>query len=167
MPAFGTIPPEPAPVHDLTVCAPAFQAAVAKVLETMADMGMPCRVDETLRSPERSDWLYGMGRDYDDGRGVVTNAPGGHSWHSFGLAADIVHATMNWNAPESFWSSLAAAGESAGLASGYRWHNPDKPHLQWGPMPVSPNTQDRQLLSDGGPEAVWAKYHATMAPAAD
>jgi peptidoglycan L-alanyl-D-glutamate endopeptidase CwlK len=40
-----------------------------------------------------------FGREYDDGRGIVTNAASNlTSWPGYGFAADIVHATKGWYA---------------------------------------------------------------------
>ncbi len=55
-------------------------------------------IDESLRSWDRSDALYKLGRTVvnPDGKSIrqpmgniVTNAPGGYSWHNFGLAFDF------------------------------------------------------------------------------
>ena len=157
MSKFGTVPPEPKADHSLDSLAPAFREAVDALCNDMERIGLPCRVDETYRSPDRSDWLYGMGRDFDDGRGVVTHAKGGHSWHNFGVAADIVHAHLNWDAPESFWLDLCRRAEMNGLASGYRWKRQDNPHVQPTVIPVSPTDADRLLL-DQGMDIFWEHY---------
>ena len=83
------LPPREVPMcRALDVLAPKFRAALEAVLAQLPD----AIVAETLRTPERQAYLYGFGRDYDDDRGIVTQAPT-HltSWHGYGLAADIWH----------------------------------------------------------------------------
>lgn len=117
---------------------------------------------ETLRTAARQTYLYGFGRQYDDGRGIVTRSPTiVDSWHSYGLAVDVVEKSATpWDAPASFWLELGKAGEAHGLFWGGRFHHPDLPHLQWTFCPLSPALIDGQLLLDKGAPAVWAKYGA-------
>ena len=42
--------------------------------------GLDAIVAETLRTDERQEFLYGFGRDYDDGRGIVTHSRAATSW---------------------------------------------------------------------------------------
>ena len=42
------------------------------IVKEMADAGHNAKVFETLRTAERQEFLYGFGRQYDDGRGTVT-----------------------------------------------------------------------------------------------
>lgn len=151
-------PPAEVPANTSTDgLAPVFQTKLTRVLASMAAGGHPAKIAETLRSNERAAFLYGFGRVYDDGRGIVTNSKTAeNTWHHFGCAADVVHATLEWDAPESFWDALRDAALAEGLASGDCWHFQDKPHIQLGaPMRVSPSPEATQLLADGGFEAVW------------
>jgi hypothetical protein len=122
----------------------------------MLELGFPARVFETLRTAERQSYLYGFGRQYDDGRGVVTKAKTNlRSWHGYGLAADIVHETRLWSVKPLFWHMLGEVSESHGLTWGGRWKNPDRPHVQWGGCAVSPRATDTDMLLTLGAAAVW------------
>jgi peptidoglycan LD-endopeptidase CwlK len=163
MPRFGTIPREIPVERRLQVCAPAFARAVAAMLEDLKG-GLEEWAFETLRTEQRQSFLYGFGRNYDDGRGRVTNAKTAlNSWHGFGLAVDVVEKDATpWNAPVSFWNDIGDAAERHGLKWGGRWTRPDLPHVQWGRCPASPGPNDRALLKASGMEAVWKLYGADV-----
>lgn len=151
-------PPAEVPADtSLDGLAPKFRAKLALVLNRLGMQGHPPRIAETLRSKERVTFLHGFGRAYDDGRGVVTNASDAlKTWHFYGLAADIVHATKGWDAPEDFWVALRDAAVAEGLTAGYDWKFQDKPHVQFGkPMRDGPSGEAVALLNSGGVEAVW------------
>jgi len=156
-------PPEPPANKSITCLAPRFADRVAAVIRSMQELGLEPVIAEACRSDERQAWLFGFGRDYDDGRGVVTNAPDGRwSWHRFGLAVDIVDRHRGWDAPSTFWKTLGATAIEHGLAWGGAWPRfPDKPHIQWGPpMRQSPSSRAWELLEAGGLQAVWREVHA-------
>lgn len=168
---FGTVPATVAVQRSLDLCAPLFAAAVQRTLARL--VGGPTEmVFETLRTPERQSFLYGFGRDYDDGRGKVTKARTSlTSWHGYGLACDVVEKdTTPWAVPDGFWGALGEAAEAEGLAWGGRWTHrsadgiivpaPDLPHLQWAVCPASPTADDIWLLHQSGLPAVWNKYGA-------
>ena len=161
MPRFGVVPAEIPVQRSLDVCAPAFAVAVRAMLADLAG-DRTAWAFETLRTPERQRFLYGFGRDYDDGRGRVTNAQTSlYSWHGFGLAVDIVEKDATpWDAPVTFWTAIGEAAERHGLVWGGRWKKPDLPHVQFGKCRMSPDDTDRKLLADKGLAAVWAKYGA-------
>lgn len=159
MPRFGTVPPEVPVERSLDVCAPKFAAAVRAMMADLA-RDYPERSGfafETLRTPERQEFLYQFGREYDDGRGIVTNAPDAFSsWHGYGLAVDVVEKDATpWDAPPSFWNAIGEAAERNGLTWGGRWRRPDLPHVQWGKCRISPSDRARALLAAGGLNAVW------------
>jgi hypothetical protein len=120
---------------------------------------------ETLRTHERQHYLYGFGRDYDDGRGIVTHSRSAdETWHGFGLAADVISASKRWDAPDDFWRALERAAEAEGLVCGGDWDGDDltterfsdRPHVQWGrPMRRSPSPRAARLFAAGGYPAVW------------
>ena len=153
-------------IRDLNVLAPKFRSALERVLATLTGLGFDPMVIETIRTPERQTWLWGFGRTYDDGRGVVTGARTHlQTWHGYGLAADIISASKRWNAPLAFWEALGRECERQGLAWGGDWDGDgdwrderfrDFPHVQWGkPMRQSPSAKARELIAQGGPPAVW------------
>ena len=147
--------------RDLNACAPKFADAVREML-TSLEGGRKEYPFETLRTEARQAFLYGFGREYDDGRGKVTGAETALlSWHGFGLAVDIVEKDNTpWDAPAGFWESIGISAEARGLVWGGRWKKPDRPHVQWGRCPVTPTEVDRQLFRQIGIEAVWVKYGA-------
>lgn len=151
-------PPEPPAESSLDRVAPKFRAAVLATFETMRAMGMDPVVNESIRSAERQAWLFGFGREYDDGRGVVTNASTGeHSWHTYGLAVDVTSRAQGDNAPGMFWYHLGKIARSNGLSWGGDWQRfTDRPHIQAGPpMAQSPSSRAKELFESGGFEAVW------------
>lgn len=152
---FGTIPIEPPRQHDLSVCAPLFASAVTGVLAALSAQGFDPIVYEAVRSDERQVWLYGFGRDYDDGRGIVTHAQTTtNGWHGYGLAADIISAAHGWDSG-AFFDALRIAAESHGLTSGSSWRMQDRPHVQWGKCRTTPSPEAAQLIANGGLSALW------------
>lgn len=148
----------------MTELAPVFAAKVFTVLHAMQAKGFDPVVCEAFRSDERAAYLAGFGRDYDDGRGIVTNAlTAKKTWHRYGLAADIISKAKQWDAPSAFWNTLGACAAAEGLTWGGTWTHPDRPHVQWHSdgMGVSPSDYDWQVLQSRGPEGVWRDYLAT------
>jgi hypothetical protein len=156
-------PPAEVPVcRDVTRLAPRFRLALARALAELHRVGFDPVVCETLRTPERQRFLYGFGRDYDDGRGIVTQAAtADQSWHGYGLAADVISRAHGWDAPPAFWRALQAAVEQEGLVSGAAWPMADKPHVQWGaPMRRSPSPRAAVLRDTQGLDALWVEVGA-------
>lgn len=122
------------------------------------------RVVQGLRTSAQQDALYAQGRTQPGN--VVTNCPGGHSYHNFGLAVDCVPSingfemlyAPDWNASHPAWKAMIAAGEGLGLVSGSQWPTfPDYPHFQLtGRFPDgAPDDELRQIASTQGLQAVW------------
>jgi hypothetical protein len=167
----GTVPAEVRPVRDLAVLAPKFRAALERVLATVRGLGHKPVVVETLRTGERQRYIYGFGRTYDDGRGIVTHsADWDETWHGYGLAADVVCGDSFWAASDEFWAALGRACARERLTWGGDWNGDgdsrderflDRPHIQWGPpMRRSPSPRAARLVADGGPPAVWREVGA-------
>lgn len=164
------LPPAEVPVQrSLDVLAPKFRAAVDAILRDLAAEGWQPRVAETLRTQERQNFLHGFGREYDDGRGRVTNSQDAdESWHGYGLAVDIVNNPQGWSAPPKFWAALGAAAKKHGCRWGGDWNENgradekfrDVPHVQWGLCRVSPSPRAGRLLAMGGVTAVWSEVGA-------
>lgn len=153
----GSVPPEPLPVRSLDALAPKFKQQVEAFLRSFPE----AKVVETFRTGLRSDWLYGMGRDYDDGRGIVTQAPGGASWHNYGLAIDVIHRELGYNAPDSWWETMGKAAEAQGMVWGGRWKSfKDLPHIQWSGMPSAPQSTHKTQYVAGTPQNVWSTAKA-------
>lgn len=156
-------PPSEVPRQSsLDPLAPKFRAAVEHVIADMQRQGWRVRVFETVRTNERQEYLYGFGRDYDDGRGPVTAArTASLGWHHYGLAADLVEDDATpWVAPQAFWQALGLAAEAHGCTWGGRWTRVDLPHIQWGLCRTSPSWRALQLKREGGLPAVWVAVGA-------
>ena len=148
----------------LSLVHPGFAAKVTAMIEALfATQGIDVRVVQGYRSKATQDALYAQGRTAP-GK-IVTNAPGGHSYHEFGLAVDCIpgirgSATWqpNWDAKSPDYTAMIAAGEAQGLVSGSRWiHIKDYPHFQLAGVPVSPTDEMRAVLAQGL-QAVWNKF---------
>lgn len=156
-------PPEPPVIQSLECLAPRFRARVAAMLAQFSAIGFDPTIAESCRTDERQAWLFGFGREWDDGRGVVTQAPtGAHSWHRYALAVDVISLRRGWDAPHAFWDTLGQCAEAQGLAWGGAWPRfQDRPHVQFGrPMRQAPSSRAEQLLAEGGLIAVWTEVGA-------
>jgi len=170
MPKLPLPPAEVPRLTGLEHLAPRFRAAVETVLDEMTTAHWPARVIETLRHDARQRFLYGFGRSYDDGRGIVTHSQtADETWHGFGLAVDIVHGRQLWAAPTEFWQALGAAAARLKLTWGGDWnangipdeHFLDRPHLQWGPpMRRSPSPRAARIVAERGLTALWKEVGA-------
>lgn len=147
---------------------------LAQKIRNLHDMleaeGIEIRVVQALRSWQQQQDLYAQGRDINgkvvDKSKIVTNCPGGHSYHNFGMAVDCVPSTHgpdqpfdpDWNATHPYWSRMEDVGISLGLDSGAKWRSfPDAPHFQLtGRFPEgAPTDEVRQIFKDAGMEQVW------------
>ena len=125
------------------------------------------KVFELFRTNKRQQHIYGFGREYDEvyPPRIRTKAyDASFSWHGYGLAIDIVHPKLLWNADEAWWEQLAKDYEQVGLFSGRRFKSiKDSPHAQWyaaGLCPMSPTAQDRADHRAGRIQEVWKRYKA-------
>ena len=104
-----------------------------------------CRFSHTLRTFAEQDALYAQGRT-KPGR-KVTNAPGGKSYHNYGLAIDIVmildkdgngtYESASWDTKldfdgdgESDWIEVVEIFKRYGWVWGGDWKFYDAPHFQ-------------------------------------
>jgi hypothetical protein len=154
---FGTIPPEPPRITALAPLPDVFEGRVRALLGDMKAHGADAFVREAERSAARQEWLYGFGRWYDDGRGIVTNARTPlYSWHFYLLACDVVEVEREDKAPASYYRLLRGLCAAHGLQSGMDWHPfTDPPHVQFGGMKQGPSNYARLLYATGGRSAVW------------
>ena len=154
-------------VSSLDVLAPGFRRRWLRVDGWMRAGGHEPLVWETVRTNERQIYLYRFGREWDDGRGVVTNVyEADDGWHFYGLALDVICRRRLWKATPSFWRALQTACAQEGLRWGGDWNMNgdcgderllDRPHVQFGPpMRVSPSPSAARLYAGGGRQAVWA-----------
>ena len=144
---------------------PALAAKIAQLSTMLEADGVMIRVVQGLRSWQEQDNLYAQGRTAPGH--IVTNCPGGHSYHNFGLAVDCVPDDPSqpgyqpdWNSSHPTWKDMETKGQSLGLDSGATWRSfPDAPHFQLtGRFPEgAPDDEVRQLFKDGGMQAVWSE----------
>ena len=142
----------PAVVRTLDRLAPLFRAAIEATLAEHPD----AIVCETYRSNELQAPYFERGRTVKPPAHTVTNARTNlYSWHGYGLAVDIIHRELEWNAPTSWFAQVAETAKRNGCKWGGNWKSPDFPHLQWGRCKASPSDLARRLIAEGGMEAVW------------
>lgn len=151
---------------------PPLATKLTAVMSQLESEGTLCRLVQGLRSWSEQDALYAQGRTTKGPNPspekpmgeVVTNCPGGKSYHNFGLAGDLVPSLPgntyipDWNSSHPLWKHMEALGASQGLDVGANWRSfPDAPHFQFtGRFPEGePDSEVQQLFKDGGMQAVW------------
>jgi peptidoglycan LD-endopeptidase CwlK len=119
-------------------------------------------VSAGVRSWLAQNTLYAQGRTTPGN--IVTNAPGGYSWHNYGVAVDcepeIIDNTIDWNAAHPQWKRMEEVGVSLGMTSGSNWIRlVDAPHFQvTGRFPENePNDEARQIYQNEGAQAFWGQ----------
>jgi len=128
----------------------------------LAAQGMGYRVVEAGRTFAESDADYQKGRNGNPGP-IITNAPGGFSWHNFNMAIDVVpfligdDGAVDWNATDDHWKALIAALTAAGLPQRGGCKG-DADHFELLEIPAVPTDVDRAAFAAGGLPAVWAQY---------
>lgn len=146
-------------------------AAVAELLH----QGNPVLVFETTRTRDRVAFLYGKGRTEEQLKAVgidikfaqptekiVTKASAWpKSWHSHGLAVDLIHPKLYWGAPRAWFEKVAEVMVDHGFDWGGNWPTlPDVPHFQHHGCPIGPRAADQQNLLASNVHLTWAKYGA-------
>lgn len=143
---------------------PVLAAKITTLVTMLETEGIEVRVVQALRSWSQQDALYAQGRTAPGS--IVTNCPGGHSYHNFGLAVDLTPSQFgpdqpyspDWNSQHPSWKTMESKGQSLGLDSGSTWRSfPDAPHFQLtGRFPEgAPTDEVRQIFKDSGMQAVW------------
>src|SRR5947208_1411389 len=97
-----------------------------RILANMLYPPIIIRVKEGLRSWNEQQKLYEQGRT-TPGK-IITQCPGGHSFHNFGLAVDLAPGDPSkpiwipdWNASHPSWKRMEAVAASIGLVTGCNW----------------------------------------------
>ena len=113
--------------RDVASLHPEMRTRVAGVMAAIAREGLPLRVFEAWRSPERQRHLFAQGRTRPGNK--VTFAQGWESYHQYGLAVDLVGfvaGNWTWNLPDATWKRMHQIGADHGLERlGF-----ETPHLQ-------------------------------------
>jgi len=150
------------PSSDLDLLAPKFRAAVDAAMAECNANGIDAIVYEAYRSPELQALYFQRGRTITPPTTPVTNAPTNlYSWHGYGLAVDVISKAHEWDAPDSWFLSVAEVFRKHGCRWGGEWTKPDLPHFQWGLCRPSPSDRARELFEAGGLKAVWDAVGAT------
>lgn len=143
---------------------PRLAVKVRLMADILAHEGIAIRVVQGLRTVAQQDALYAMGRTAP-GK-IVTNCPGGKSYHNFGLAVDCVPSSQDpskpfapdWNTSHPAWKRMIEVAQSMALDCGATWRTfKDFPHFQFtGQFPEGePNDELRAIYAQGGLPAVW------------
>ena len=150
---MSKLPAAPAEVpvqSDTSLLAPFFREAVERVVADMKAWGYTPQIFETMRTNERQAFLYGFGRTYDDGRGVVTHSQSADdTWHGYGLAVDIICARRKWDVGPHFWNVLGTSARSTTKAS-RTGHTFSGAHLGEARLPRPSNCERRADSSPSG-----------------
>ena len=149
------------PNNDLDMLAPKFRVAVDEAIAAARDAGLPAIVYEAYRSADLQEAYYNRGRTVIPPTGTVTNARSNlYSWHGYGLAVDVIHETKEWDVGADWFAAVAEHFRAAGCRWGGEWRMKDLPHFQWGLCKPSPSDRARELMAQGGMEAVWSAVDA-------
>jgi peptidoglycan L-alanyl-D-glutamate endopeptidase CwlK len=110
------------------------QAKAREWLAACRAEGINVKIITGTRTYQEQDALYAQGRTKAGTK--VTNAPGGYSWHNFGVGWDfVVFDTMGqpqWESP--LMERCGQIAESLGLEWGGHWTGfQDTPHIQLKP----------------------------------
>jgi|GEM_PF-2985908 Soluble lytic murein transglycosylase and related regulatory proteins (some contain LysM/invasin domains) len=139
---------------DMSRLHPVFREKAQAVLDRLNAEGIPFRIFEGYRSPQRQQFLYSQGRTAPGD--IVTNAKPWSSYHQYGLAADFVlfiDGKWSWDTSgprAACWDKLHAIGREVGLEP-LSW---EKPHLQLCGISIDDLRSGR--YPDGGDDS-WAE----------
>ena len=132
---------------------PSLRNRVRRMILAAGQEGIKLYVVQGFRSIEEQDKLYRSGKG-------VTKAPGGFSFHNYGLAVDIAFRDEKgkpvWNGPSKYsWNQLGKIGKSLGLEWGGDWKSiKDHPHFQYS-QGLTISTL-RKNYQNGGMKKVWS-----------
>ena len=109
---------------------PNFRAAVLDIQKALNSEGIPFKIFEGFRSPEKQAQLYAQGRTTPGSK--VTHAPPWSTLHNYGLAVDFVlfiDDSWTWDTSglkAEYWKRLQEVALEKGLRLGYV----DLPHVE-------------------------------------
>jgi len=142
--------------NDMGLLAPLFRAAVDASIAECDSKGLNAFVFETYRSNELQHIYYARGRTVRPPKSTVTNAFSNlYSWHGYGLAVDVIHRKLKWDAGEQWFRDVSEIFKKHGCKWGGDWTKPDFPHFQWGLCRASPSDRARSLIKTTGVWSVW------------
>lgn len=109
---------------------PTYRAKITTVLDRLASEGLPFRLFEGFRSPQRQTYLYAQGRTRPGAK--VTNALAWQSYHQYGVSGDLVlyiNGSWSWDTEggkDRWWRRMQEIGREEGLKP-LSW---ELPHLE-------------------------------------
>jgi peptidoglycan L-alanyl-D-glutamate endopeptidase CwlK len=101
---------------------PVVKLKVERFMGLCVANGIDLLITSTYRDYESQDALYAQGRTAP-GK-IVTNAKGGHSFHNYQCAVDvvpIVNGKPDWDGSHPVWAKLGEFGKQAGLDWAGEW----------------------------------------------
>ncbi len=139
---------------DVTLLHPAFRTAVVDVQNKLNAEGIPFKVFEAFRYPERQADLFAQGRTRPGA--IVTKAGPWLSYHQYGLGVDFVlyeNGSWSWDtagAKGKWWARMQELGRQKGLEA----LSFELPHLQLAGLKI-----ERLLAGDYPPggDDTWAE----------
>lgn len=142
--------------NDLNFLHPVVREAVKKIEDELNQEGIPFKVFEAFRYPERQADLFAQGRT-KPGK-IVTHAKPWHSYHQYGLAVDFVlleNGKWSWDdstaEKKSWWKKMHEIGKKHGLSP----LDFEAPHLQI--SGTSSNALSQGHYPAGGDDQ-WAEH---------
>jgi peptidoglycan L-alanyl-D-glutamate endopeptidase CwlK len=143
---------EPPRNSDPACLHPLFREKARALLAALSSEGIPFRLFEGFRSPERQQYLYTQGRTRPGA--IVTKARPWMSYHQYGLAGDFVifeNGKWSWDAAGAragWWRRLQETGRRLGLEP----LSFEAPHLQLAGLRIQDLAAGR--YPEGG-DATW------------
>ena len=120
---------------------PALTACVKELIEQSFSKGVPIIITQGMRTIAQQNALYAQGRSKPGP--IVTNAPGGTSYHNYGLAVDFALLmpdgnSVSWNMTHDLdrdkkadWQEVVTVAKHIGFEWGGDWTSfIDNSHLQ-------------------------------------
>ncbi len=138
---------------------PIIRQKVTRLLDKLSLEGLPFRLFEGFRSPQRQKYLYAQGRTRPGS--IVTYVKPWASFHQYGLAVDIVlfiHSEWSWDTSgekQQWWERLHELAREEGL-NPLSW---ERPHLQLPDLSIS-TLQAGHYPLDG--DESWAEWLEAM-----
>ncbi|MGZ3940048.1 MAG: M15 family metallopeptidase [Flavisolibacter sp.] len=146
--------------NDLSLLHPIVREAVTKIEKTLNEEGIPFKVFEAFRFPERQTDLFAQGRTKPGN--IVTHAEPWRSYHQYGLAVDFVlfeNGQWSWDdstpAKKKWWKRMQELGKKHGLSP----LDFEVPHLQI--AGTSSNALIQGHYPSGGDD-LWAEHLAAV-----
>lgn len=143
--------------RDFQDLAPFFSLLLQQAIQECQDQGLPIYFFEGYRSPQRQGYLFEQGRSRE-GK-IITKARAWHSWHQYGVAADLCfkhNGQWAWHKDDP-WDKVHQVMHDFGFET-LSW---EKAHVQWvGDMTIA---KARQITQDHGLYVLWTMIEGNKA----